>query len=240
MPRPGGARAAAERLFPVAGCGAARRFAAGGAQLEQGADILLAEGPAAAPHLAARTARALLELGSGIAARARRIPLAARQGRPRIAVACGGGPLPGAGDVALKAVMAAGCPPHRFGLSDGNLVLARHRAFLGRQPPREWVARLRAAPPERRIAVEAGSVDEAVLLARSGADRIHLARLAPEQVADAVRAISASDRRPALAAAGGIDEGNAAVYAAAGADVLVTAAPYAAPPIEVTLAMAEG
>lgn len=88
--------------------------------------------------------------------------------------------------------------------------------------------------------MEAGSVDEAVLLAHSGADCIQLDRLAPEQVADAVRAIAALDRRPTLAAAGGIDEGHAAACAAAGADVLVTAAPYAAPPIEVTLAMAEG
>jgi molybdenum transport protein len=35
-------------------------------------------------------------------------------------------------------------------------------------------------------------------------------------------------------------QGNAAAYAAAGADVLVTSAPYAAPPIDVTLRMSEG
>jgi molybdenum transport protein len=216
-----------------------RRFAASGAQLEDGADILLAEGPAAALLLAAGTARALLEAASGVATEARRILLAARQGRPGVAVACSGGHLPGARDVMLKAAMAAGCTPHRFGLSDGILVDARHRAFLGRQPPREWIARLRAAAPERRIVVTAGSVDEALLFAHSGADGVQCDQLAPEQVADAVRAIAALDRRPSIAAAG-IDAGNAAAYAAAGADILVTAAPYAAPPIAVTLALAEG
>ena len=217
-----------------------RRFAGSGAQLEQGADILLAEGPAAALQLAARTAQVLLEVASGVATGARRILLAARQGRPDIAVACTRQHLPGAKDVMLKAVLAAGCTPHRFGLSESILVFAQHRAFLGRMPPREWIARLRAAQPERRIVVEAGSVDEAVLFANSGADCVQLDHMAPERVAEAVRAIAALDRRPPVAATGGIHAGNAAAYAAAGADVLVTSAPYAAPPIDVTVAMAEG
>lgn len=230
----------AEQLFLLAGCPTVRRFAGSGAQLEQGADILLAQGPAAALQLAARTAQVLLEVGSGIATRARRILLAARQGRPGIAVACTRKHLPGTKDMMLKAVMVAGCTPHRFGLSESILVFAQHRAFLGRQPPREWIARLRAAQPERRIVVEAESVDAAVLFANSGADCVQLDHLAPEQVAEAVRAIAALDRRLAIAVTGGIHEGNAAAYAAAGADVLVTSAPYAAPPIDVKLAMAEG
>jgi molybdenum transport protein len=64
--------------------------------------------------------------------------------------------------------------------------------------------------------------------------------MAPEQVAEAVRAIAALEHRPPIAATGGIHEGNAAAYAAAGADVLVTSAPYAAPPIDVKVRMSEG
>lgn len=230
----------AEQLFLLAGGRSVRRFAATGCQLEAGADILLAEGPAAALHRAARMAQVLMEAGSGVATRARRILLAARMGRPDIAVACTSRHLPGAKEVMLKAVMAAGCTPHRFGLSDGMLVSAQHRAFLGRVPPREWIARMRAAQPQRRIVVEASCVDEAVLLAASGVDGVQLERMAPEQVAEAVRAVAARDRRPEIAVAGGIDEGNAAAYAAAGADVLVTAAPYAAPPIAVTVRIDQG
>lgn len=227
----------AEQLFLLAGGAAVRRFAASGCQLEQGADIMEVEGPACALHLAARTAQVLMEAASGVASRARRILLAARQGRPDIAVACTRKHLPGAKDAMLKAVMAGGCSPHRFGLSDSILVFAQHRAFLGRLPPREWIARLRAAQPERRIVVEADDVDDAVLFARAGADCIQLDRMAPEQVAEAVRAIAALDRKPPVAATGGIHEGNAADYAAAGAAVLVTSAPYAAPPLDVKVAM---
>jgi molybdenum transport protein len=227
----------AEQVFLLAGCTTVRRFAGSGAQLEQGADILLAEGPAAALNLAARTAQVLVEVTSGVATRARRILLAAREGRHDIAVACTRKHLPGTKDAMLKAIMAAGCTPHRFGLSESILVFAQHRAFLHRGPPREWVAQLRAAQPERRIVVEADTVDEAVLFANSGVDCVQLDRMSPDQVAEAVRAITALPRRPAVAATGGIHEGNAAAYAAAGADMLVTSAPYTAPPLDVKVTL---
>lgn len=227
----------AERLFLLAGCEAVRRFAASGCQLEQGAEILQADGPAAALHMAHRTAQVLIEVSSGVATRARRILLAARQGRHEIAVACTRKHLPGTKDIMLKAVLAAGCSAHRFSLSESVLVFAQHRAFLGRVPPREWIARLRAAQPERRIVVEAGNVDEAVLLANSGVDCVQLDHMAPEQVAEAVRAIAALGRAVPVAVTGGIHEGNAASYAAAGAQLLVTSAPYAAAPLDVKVLM---
>jgi molybdenum transport protein len=227
----------AEQVFLLAGCTAVRRFAGSGAQLEQGADILLAEGPAAALNFAARTAQVLVEVTSGVATRARRILLAAREGRHDIAVACTRKHLPGTKDAMLKAIMAAGCTPHRFGLSESILVFAQHRAFLHRGPPREWVALLRAAQPERRIVVEADTVDEAVLFANSGVDGVQLDRMSPDQVAEAVRAITALPKRPAVVATGGIHEGNAAAYAAAGADMLVTSAPYTAPPLDVKVTL---
>ncbi|MBX6373435.1 MAG: hypothetical protein IRZ13_04265 [Acetobacteraceae bacterium] len=129
----------AERMMQLAGCRETRRLASSGSQVEAGGDLLVAEGDAAALHRAFRGVQALVEVASGVATRARRILLAARQGRPGIAVACARKPLPGAKDVMLKAIMAGGCVPHRFGLSGTLLVFAQHRAFLGRQPPRFFV-----------------------------------------------------------------------------------------------------
>lgn len=63
--------------------------------------------------------------------------------------------------------------------------------------------------------------------------------MVPEQVAEAVRAIAGLGRPVAVAATGDIHEGNATAYAAAGVDVLVTSAPYAAPPLDVTVAMVD-
>lgn len=227
----------AERIMRLAGCAATRRTASSGAQVEAGADLLAAEGDAAALHRGLKVAQTLIEVASGIATRARRILCAARQGRPGVAVACTRKHLPGAKDVMLKAIMAGGCIPHRLGLSDSILVFAQHRAFLGRTPPHLWVDALRAAQPERRIAVEAESVDEAVWFAGAGVDCVQLDKLTPEQVAEAVRAIARLPRRPLVAVAGGVTEANAAAYAAAGAELLVTSAAYAGPPADVSVAV---
>ena len=227
----------AERLMTLAGCTMTRLMAASGAQVEAGADLLAVEGDAAALHRGMKVAQTLIEVASGIATLARRILYAARDGRAGVAVACTRKHLPGAKDVMLKAVMAGGCVPHRLGLSDSVLVFAQHRAFLGRTPPHLWVTQLRAAQPERKIAVEAESVDEAIHFAGAGVDSVQLDKLSPEQVADAVRAIAALQvaRKPLIAVAGGVTETNATAYAAAGADLLVTSAAYAAPPADVSV-----
>lgn len=230
----------AERLMLLAGCDVVRRIAATDAQIEAGGDLLVAEGEAAAIHRGLKVAQTLMEIASGIATRARRILVAARDGRAGIAVACTRKHLPGAKDVMLKAIMAGGCVPHRLGLSDSVLVFAQHRAFLGRTPPHLWVAALRAAQPERKIAVEAESVDEATWFAGAGVDSVQLDKLGPEQVAEAVRAAATLPRRPLIAVAGGVTEANAAAYAAAGADLLVTSAPYAAPPADLSVVVTMG
>ncbi|MBC9176409.1 ModD protein [Pseudoroseomonas ludipueritiae] len=227
----------AEALFRLAGCTDVHRVAASGGLLEEGGTILTAEGPAAALHLAAKAAQALMETASSVASRAARIRGEARSARPDIVVACTRRHLPGVKDVMLKAIMTGGCIPHRLGLSDSLLVSAQHRAFLGREPAHRWVSRLRAAQPARRLVVEAYSVDEAVLLAHAGVDTVQCDRLPPEQFAEVARALTDHPDRPVLAAAGDIHEGNAAAYARAGADVLVTSAPYAAPPLEVKVSM---
>ena len=227
----------AERIMLLAGCAAVRRTAASGAQVEAGAGLMVAEGSAAALHRGLKVAQTLMEVASGIATRARRILCAARAGRPGIAVACTRKHLPGAKDVMLKAILAGGCVPHRLGLSDSILVFAQHRAFLGRMPPHLWVDALRAAQPERKIAVEAESVDEAVWFAGAGVDTVQLDKLAPEQVAEVVRAVAGLSRRPLIAVAGGVTEANAAAYARAGADLLVTSAAYAAPPADIAVAV---
>lgn len=193
----------AGRLMLLAGCARVDRFAAPGAQVEAGAEVLVAQGPAAALHCGAQVAQTLVEIASGAAARARRIVSAARGERPGVAVACTRKHLPGARDVMLKAIMAGGCVPHRLGLSGSVLVFAQHRAFLGRRPPHLWVAELRAVQPERKIAVEAGDVDEALRFAHAGVDAVRLDKLPPDDAAAVVRALASMPRRPLVAATRG-------------------------------------
>jgi len=55
----------------------------------------------------------------------------------------------------------------------------------------------------------------------------------PEQVAALRRRLDGAGLHPVLAVAGGVTDVNAAAFAAAGADVLVTSSPCLAPPADV-------
>ena len=129
---------------------------------------------------------------------------------------------------------------HRLGLSETILLFPEHRAFLP-DGMGHAVARLRAEAPERKIVVEVTEANAALDAAMAGADVLQLEKFTPAALRD-VR--SMLDRmagpRPLLAAAGGITAANAAAYAEAGADVLVTSSPYAAPPRDVAVTIGRG
>ena len=75
---------------------------------------------------------------------------------------------------------------------------------------------------------------EAIAAAEAGFDVIQAEKFSPQQVAELIEALSAAaSQRPLIAAAGGITADNAASYARAGADILVTSAPYLARPRDV-------
>jgi molybdenum transport protein len=213
----------AVRLFELAGA-QARLHVASGQRCAAGARLLEAEGPAHVLHRAWKTAQTLMEWASGIATATRAIVDAA-QGAP---VACTRKNPPGTKALAAKAVRSGGGVMHRLGLSETILVFAEHRLFLT-EAPEATVARLKRAQPEKHVVVEVSELDEALVWARAGADVLQLERFSPEKVAECRAALGAG-KRPRLAAAGGVKADNAARYVEAGADFLVTSAPYAAEP----------
>lgn len=210
---------------------------ASGTALAPGAPILEARGPAGALHRAWKVAQTLLEIASGIATTTRAIIEAARAVSPDIAVACTRKTVPGAKALSIKAIMAGGAVPHRLGLSETVLVFEEHRRFLKDVAPAEIVARLRRTVPEKKVVVEVAGVDEGVAWAQAGADVIQAEKFSPEAIATLVAALKSTASATLVAAAGGITPDNAGAYAAAGARVLVTSAPYTAKPrdVQVTL-----
>jgi molybdenum transport protein len=172
-----------------------------------------------------------MEYASGIASAARRVVDAARAVNPAVVVACTRKTFPGTKPVAIKSILAGGATPHRLGLSETILVFPEHRAFLGDRSLSDIVADLHAHAPEKKIVVEVLSLDEAQAAIAAGADVIQLEKFPLDQI----RALVALPR-PAgvrLAAAGGVNAKNAADFAAAGAEILVTSAPYSAPPVDI-------
>jgi molybdenum transport protein len=215
----------AARLFFLAGADA-QLEAVSGSVVPAGRMLVTAQGSATSLHRTWKTAQTLVEWASGISSAAAAIVAAARP----VPVACTRKSVPGTKALSVKAVRAGGATMHRLGLSETLLVFHEHRLFL-HESPATTLARLRAAEPEKKVVVEVGSVEDALVWA--GADVLQLEKFSPEQVTACRAALAGLNRRPLLAAAGGIRADNAAAYVAAGADLLVTSAPYTAPPRDV-------
>ncbi|CCE04011.1 ModD protein [Bradyrhizobium sp. STM 3809] len=225
----------AAALIELAGC-RVERLAYSGAMLEKGAPILRASGAAAGLLRSWKVAQTLVEIWSGVATEAAAIVAAARAVRPGIAVACTRKNVPGTKPFAVAAVKAGGAVMHRLGLSETILVFPEHRAFFGETPLADIAERLRRTAPEKRLVIEVTSVEHAVAAAAAGFDVIQAEKFTPADIAALVErmtALATMPLRPIVAAAGGVNALNAAAYAAAGADVLVTSAPYLARPCDV-------
>lgn len=223
------------RLLVRAGAVLAGPVTPSGSRLAPGDTIVTATGSAEALHRGWKVAQTLIEAASGMATAARRIVDAARTVNPSIAVACTRKTLPGAKALSIRAIMAGGAVPHRLGLSETLLVFEQHRRFLAGLTPTQIIARLRTTTPERKIVVEISSPAEASAWAEAGVDVLQADKLPPAAVAQIIAGLGPS--RPLVAAAGGVNADNAAAYAQAGADLLVTSAPYLAKPLDVQVVL---
>jgi molybdenum transport protein len=223
----------AARIFELSGASARIKVASGG-HAAAGTVLLEVEGPASSIHRSYKMAQTLMELMSGIATSARSMVDAARAVNPLCRVACTRKPMPGMKRHALRAIQVGGAVPHRLSLSDYILVFEEHRTLLDPAVPlADHLARLKGHSPERRLAVEATTIDEAIAFARAGAEIVQVDKASPADIATIASAFDTLSTRPLLAAAGGVNPSNAADYAAARADILVSSAPYYAPPRDV-------
>ncbi|MFG1461932.1 ModD protein [Xanthobacter sp. DSM 24535] len=201
-----------------------------GSRVAAGAVLLRAHGGASAIHRAWKVSQTLVEYLSGIATATAAIVDAARGVAPEISVVTTRKTFPGAKAPMIAAIRAGGAEPHRLGLSETLLVFPEHRIFLA--DPASAIARLRRAAPEKKVVVEVASVaDAAVYL--PVADVLQCEKMTPDDIASVARLVAASGVRVLVAAAGGVNAANAAAYARAGADILVTSAPYWAAPADV-------
>lgn len=224
----------AARLIARSGAAVADVLPSGSAAAA-GEVLLRAEGPAAALLASWKVAQTLVEMASGIASGARALVDAARAVNPAAVVACTRKNFPGTRAVAVAAIQAGGAVPHRVGLSETILVFPEHRAFLGDDGLQGALARLRAACPEKKLVVEVNTAAEAEHAARCGADVVQLEKFTPDAVAGVVALLAETAPAVRVAAAGGVTAANAAAYAAAGAHILVSTAPYLAPPKDVAV-----
>lgn len=218
-----------------------RLLVASGEAVEPGTILLEATGAAGALHAGWKVAQTLIEWSAGIASAVRDIIDAARLVAPGITVACTRKSVPLTRALSIKSVLAGGGAMHRTGLGDTILVFPEHLAFLGSEDLRVTLARLRSNAPERAIVVEVDNPEDAMNAAAAGADVVQLEKFSPDAVANVrARMGDVASGRVKIAAAGGINANNAAAFARAGADILVTSAPYSARPRDVQVRITAG
>jgi molybdenum transport protein len=229
-------------LLRLAGCSSVDSAVRSGDELDSGALILTARGTAESLHRGWKVSQTLIEAWSGVATATRAIVTAARAVSPRVAIACTRKNTPGTKSFAARAVHAGGASMHRLGLSESVLVFPEHRVFLGAEPLATSVERLRRAAPEKKLVIEAGSTAAALEAAAAGFDVVQAEKFSPADIAALVAEVRAKDLWPLIAAAGGVTADNAADYAKAGADILVSSMPYFARPrdVAVTIEAAAG
>jgi molybdenum transport protein len=223
----------AVRLYKKAGLEVGD-FVASGTRLQPGDRLIEAKGEASAIHIIWRTGSAMIEFASGIAGRTNQLVMAAKKENPSISVAGTRKHPPFVKKMALKALMAGGGVPHRTGLSDTILIFREHLLFTGgyeRLP--EVIRSVKEKMKERKIVIEAHSLKEALIAAKSGADAVQMDKSTQEIFSECSGKCRAINPNICMIAAGAINDSNAGMYAKAGADVLVTSWMYFAPPADI-------
>jgi molybdenum transport protein len=205
-----------------------------GTKLSAGIEFLAANGSAQELHTVWKVVLNLLEYASGIASRTQRIVEVCKAVNPALSVVTTRKSFPGTKKIAIKAISAGGALPHRLGLSETVLVFKQHTAFLGGLGTfLGTVTELKLKARETKIIIEADTIEEAILIARSGADIVQLDKILLTELSTAVTAIRAANPNIQISAAGGINESNAADFAATGIDIIVLSSVYFGRPSDV-------
>lgn len=225
----------AEALFHKVGV-EVERLVVSGDRVPAGGAILSARGAAGGVFAAWKVSQTLVEYLSGIATLTADIIAAAWAVAPDVAVVTTRKTLPGAKAQMIAAIRAGGAFPHRLGLSETLLVFPEHRAFLDDAVGR--IAELRRAMPEKKVVVEVKTMDEVMAVLPAGPDVLQCEKMTPDGIRAVADYVSGAGASALVAAAGGVNLQNAAAYAAAGARILVTSAPYWAKPADVKVVIA--
>ncbi|MBP6676753.1 MAG: ModD protein [Vitreoscilla sp.] len=135
-----------------------------------GEPLLSGLGPPTGVLLGWKVAQTLAEGCSGIATATAAIVRVLRDAGFATPLACTRKTFPGTRLLAAEAVLAGGGVMHRLGVSESLLVFPEHRALLPPDALAARLAQLRAQQPEKRLVVEGLNAEDALAMARAGAD----------------------------------------------------------------------
>ncbi|NIY49486.1 ModD protein [Cedecea colo] len=209
-----------------------------GSHVEAGETLLRASGRADALHQGWKAAQNLLEWSCGVADCTANMLSVLRSRRPEGRIACTRKAIPGTRLLGTQAIIAAGGLIHRAGSAETVLLFTNHRCFL--EDGDNWVQAisfLRKRSPEKKIAVEADSPDEALAALHAEPDILQLDKFTPAQARRLAAQAKLIAPRCTLAITGGINLTTLPDYLDCGVDLFVTSTPWYAPPADIRVVL---
>ncbi len=210
-----------------------------GKEIKAGDVFLRARGQAKQLHMAWKVGQNIFDQCSGIATRTRRMVEKAKSVNPHILIATTRKGFPGTKPLAIKSIAIGGALPHRLGLSETVLVFRQHMNLMGGFAG--FVSQIPSIKHhicEKKLIVEAQSVEEGLVLGQSGVDGLQFDKLPADILQRAVKELRKINPCLTLIAAGGITMENVLLYAQSGVDVLVTTSLYHGKPIDMGVKIA--
>ncbi len=209
-----------------------------GHNAQAGETLLTATGPAAALHQGWKVTQNVLEWSCGVAQYMAEMSEAVKKVNPATRIACTRKSIPGTKFLAIPAIIDGGGIIHRGGTAETILMFANHRRFF--TPPNDWIGQielLRADAPEKKIIVEADTVEEAKAALVGHPDILQLDKFTLEQITELLEFARRIAPSCLISVAGGINKYNIQNYAATGVSLIVTSAPYYAEPDDIKVVL---
>lgn len=212
------------------------KFLSSGTFLPKDKIFIEGEGAAKDLHRAWRVSLSILEYCSGIATRTKAMVDKARGVNPDINIFTTRKVFPGTKKLSIKSIILGGALPHRLGLSETILIFKQHINFMGGyQELAKMMPRIKTIAFEKKVVVEVQNMEEAVLMAKSGADVLQIDKLPIDYLTEIIAKIRDMDPNIGLIATGGINMNNIETYAATGADAVVTTSLYFGKPSDISV-----
>jgi molybdenum transport protein len=197
-----------------------------GELIEKDVKFLEAEGLAKHLHTIWRVSSNLLEYASGVATRTRLMVEKAKKINPHILITATRKTIPYTRKIAAKAVLVGGGNLNRLSLSENIMFYENHYKFYGGiDGMLSKIDQIKEEAGGRPISIEAGTVEDALLLSKTQVDIIQIERMSPEAISELIEKIRLNNPNIKIAAAGGITVENVEKYASTGVDIIITSFP---------------
>ena len=205
-----------------------------GKKVNKGEVLISGTGKVENLHIAWKVGQNILDHCSGIATKTKKMVDICKDITPKVAILTTRKGFPGTKSLAIKSILAGGAYPHRLGLSETILIFKQHLNFIGGiDGLSKKLLDIKRDCCEKKIIVEAETIEDGLKLSKLGVDGIQLDKLKVEDLKRVVNLIKEDYPNIVLLAAGGVNEDNVLEYAKTGIDGIVTTSLYSAKPIDI-------